>query len=107
MSGLEKGDKTAVTKTSVSPHETKQEPDACSVQFVVLIIMGFSPTFISNVSFTAILFGGGKRIARIYQKVGFLQRFRIAVHFFLLPRLFFYLVISKFTILLFVPHGLT
>ena len=36
--------------------ETKQEPDACSVQFVVLIIIGFSPTFISNVSFTAILF---------------------------------------------------
>jgi len=57
MSGLENGERTAVTKTSVSPHETKQEPDACSVQFVVLIIMGFSPTFISNVSFTAILFG--------------------------------------------------
>lgn len=58
MSGLENGLKTAVTKTSVSPHETKQEPEACSVQLVVLIMIGFSPTFISNISFTAIFFGG-------------------------------------------------
>ena len=79
MSGLENGDKTAVTKTSVSPHETKQEPDACSVQFVVLIITGFSPTFISNVSFTAIILAAELESTDMPKSFRTLKHFRIAV----------------------------
>ena len=77
MSGLENGDKTAVAKTSVSPQLTKQEPEACSVQLVVLITIGVAcpelaegfATFISNVSFTAIILAAKYGLVRIYQKV--------------------------------------
>ena len=87
MSGLENGDKTAVTKTSVSPQLTKQLPDACSVQFVVLIIMGFgspepvegSPTFISNVSFTAIILAAKFESTDMPKSFRTLKHFRIAV----------------------------
>ena len=68
MSGLENGDRVAVANTSVSPHCTMQEPEACSAQFVVFTLRILPPISISKVSFITIL-AAKYELVRICQKV--------------------------------------